>query len=355
MQYQGQLHTKLYQNVEIASVDAFQGREKDIIIISCVRSNEHQGIGFLADPRRLNVALTRAKYALILVGNPKVLCKQNLWNHLLHHYKENEVLVEGPLTNLKPSLIQFPKPKPLLNRNNPGAHFMQLNMYDARDVMPHMSRGSNNSYGTRSNHHPNGPPNHGMRNGATGDYFGHDPMTAINTFDQDRHQSSLSNLPIPVGMFLNMAQVPPRFYNQQLQRGDQEYHHGKKNYYKAGMSQEHQGSASQVNIFKKVKNVCFDEKNHCFFMGTHNGLFNFTNIFFQGFASQNPMTQQRGGASGLSGLSQSMSQMEFSQDGMSQMMRGSSSQMGHDGMLSQDSTYQGDRHHSTNEGFLSQL
>ena len=78
-------------------------------------------------------------------------------------------------------------------------------------------------------------------------------------------------------------------------------------------------------------------------------------IFFQGFASQNPMTQQRGGASGLSGLSQSMSQMEFSQDGMSQMMRGSSSQMGHDGMLSQDSTYQGDRHHSTNEGFLSQL
>ena len=79
--------------------------------------------------------------------------------------------------------------------------------------------------------------------------------------------------------------------------------------------------------------------------------------FFQGFASQNPMTQQRGGASGLSGLSQSMSQMKFSQDGMSQMMRGgsSSSQMGHDGMLSQDSTYQGDRHHSTNEGFLSQL
>ena len=75
MQYQGPLNTKLYQEVEIASVDAFQGREKDIIIISCVRSNEHQGIGFLSDPRRLNVALTRAKYAIIVVGNPRILCK----------------------------------------------------------------------------------------------------------------------------------------------------------------------------------------------------------------------------------------------------------------------------------------
>ena len=47
-----------------------------------------------------------------------------------------------------------------------------------------------------------------------------------------------------------MAQVPPRFYNQQLQERGDNYHHSKKNYYRAGtggMSQEHQGSASQVN------------------------------------------------------------------------------------------------------------
>lgn len=135
MQYQGSLHSKLYQEIEIASVDAFQGREKDIIIMSCVRSNEHQGIGFLNDPRRLNVALTRAKYGIIIVGNPKVLSKQALWNHLLSFYKEQKVLVEGPLTNLKESLIQFAKPKKLLNSENPGSHFMSTSMFDAREAM----------------------------------------------------------------------------------------------------------------------------------------------------------------------------------------------------------------------------
>ncbi|KAJ3912930.1 AAA domain-containing protein [Lentinula edodes] len=65
----------LYKEIEVASVDSFQGQEKDYIILSCVRSNEHQGIGFLNDPRCFNVALTRAKYGVVFLGNPKVLSK----------------------------------------------------------------------------------------------------------------------------------------------------------------------------------------------------------------------------------------------------------------------------------------
>ena len=111
MQRNGALRQQLYAEIEVASVDAFQGREKDFIILSCVRSNEKQGIGFLNDPRRLNVALTRAKYGLVVIGNPKVLSKQPLWNNFLVHFKEQDALVEGPLTALKRSMVQFARPR----------------------------------------------------------------------------------------------------------------------------------------------------------------------------------------------------------------------------------------------------
>jgi regulator of nonsense transcripts 1 len=111
MQANGTFKKENYKEIEAASVDAFQGREKDYIILSCVRSNDHQGIGFLSDPRRLNVALTRARYGLVILGNPKVLSKHPLWNNLLQHFKEQHCLVEGPLSNLQESLIQFSRPK----------------------------------------------------------------------------------------------------------------------------------------------------------------------------------------------------------------------------------------------------
>ena len=91
----GVLRQQLYAEIEVASVDSFQGREKDFIILSCVRSNDKAGIGFLNDPRRLNVAMTRARNGLVIVGNPKVLSRQPLFHDLLRHFRENECLVEG--------------------------------------------------------------------------------------------------------------------------------------------------------------------------------------------------------------------------------------------------------------------
>lgn len=61
-----------FKEIEIDTVDAYQGRERDIIIYSIVRSNLHGKVGFLKDERRLNVALSRARDLLIIVGDEDV-------------------------------------------------------------------------------------------------------------------------------------------------------------------------------------------------------------------------------------------------------------------------------------------
>lgn len=111
MRRSGSMAASVYENIEVNSVDAFQGREKEIMLVSCVRSSESQGIGFLSDPRRLNVALTRARVGLVLLGNPRVLSKNPLWAALLLHFKEHETLVEGPLNNLQQSFMTFARPR----------------------------------------------------------------------------------------------------------------------------------------------------------------------------------------------------------------------------------------------------
>jgi len=83
-------------DVEINTVDGFQGREKDIIIMSCVRSNDNGIIGFLSDRRRMNVAITRAKYGLYIIGNINTLRHNSTWNNLIKSAQDRGLLVHIP-------------------------------------------------------------------------------------------------------------------------------------------------------------------------------------------------------------------------------------------------------------------
>ncbi|KAH6808908.1 P-loop containing nucleoside triphosphate hydrolases superfamily protein [Perilla frutescens var. frutescens] len=83
-------------NVKVGSVEQFQGQEREVIIISTVRStikhNEFDRahyLGFLSNPRRFNVAITRAKSLIIVIGNPHIICKDPNWNMLLWYCADN--------------------------------------------------------------------------------------------------------------------------------------------------------------------------------------------------------------------------------------------------------------------------
>ncbi|KAJ6450385.1 AAA domain-containing protein [Mycena sanguinolenta] len=65
------------------TIDSFQGRESDIIIFSTVRSNVEHDIGFVDDPRRLNVMWTRARLALIIIGDRVTMGENALWKRAL--------------------------------------------------------------------------------------------------------------------------------------------------------------------------------------------------------------------------------------------------------------------------------
>lgn len=76
------------ENLEINTVDGFQGREKEVVLISLVRSNNHNNIGFLRDLRRANVALTRAKRKLIVIGDSSTVAKNETYQNLIDYIKD---------------------------------------------------------------------------------------------------------------------------------------------------------------------------------------------------------------------------------------------------------------------------
>jgi DNA polymerase III delta prime subunit len=96
------VHGQEIYNVQVGTVDSFQGQETELVIFSAVRSNQLKELGFLRDARRLNVAITRARRGLIVVGDPTVLRTCRHWSALLESCSDRRcVLTEVEYNNLR--------------------------------------------------------------------------------------------------------------------------------------------------------------------------------------------------------------------------------------------------------------
>ena len=89
----------IVSKVEFNTTDAFQGRESEIIIFSCVRASTG-GIGFLSDIRRMNVGLTRAKCSLWVLGDSETLKQGPFWKSLVMDAAERNLYTDGDVTRL---------------------------------------------------------------------------------------------------------------------------------------------------------------------------------------------------------------------------------------------------------------
>lgn len=75
--------------VSVQTIDGFQGQERDVMVIGLTRSNDQQEIGFLKDYRRINVALTRAKSKLLIVGDSATLGSDDFYNRMIAYFQEH--------------------------------------------------------------------------------------------------------------------------------------------------------------------------------------------------------------------------------------------------------------------------
>merc|ERR1712178_433926 len=83
-------------DLSINTIDSFQGKQLDVTILSCVRANPHSpSIGFVSDALRLNVAITRSKKALRVLGNVHTLSISEEWKELINDVSKRKLLV-GP-------------------------------------------------------------------------------------------------------------------------------------------------------------------------------------------------------------------------------------------------------------------
>ena len=80
--------------ITVHTVDGFQGQERDVIMISLVRANDKGRIGFLGDLRRMNVAITRARMKLMILGDAPTLTRHVFYKEVYEYIRENGQVVD---------------------------------------------------------------------------------------------------------------------------------------------------------------------------------------------------------------------------------------------------------------------
>ena len=91
----GALARRGVYDVRVGTVDAFQGQETQLVVFTAARSNPRGDLGFLRDPRRRNVAITRAKRGLVLVGDAATLSNSRHWRALVDSCRDRGAWVDG--------------------------------------------------------------------------------------------------------------------------------------------------------------------------------------------------------------------------------------------------------------------
>ena len=84
------MEPEIQEKINVNTVDSFQGQERDVVYISLVRSNEKGEIGFLSDTRRMNVAITRAKKKLVVIGDSGTIGQHPFYEQFLDYINEME-------------------------------------------------------------------------------------------------------------------------------------------------------------------------------------------------------------------------------------------------------------------------
>lgn len=178
LRFAGQYGDSILSRVEFNTTDAFQGRESEVIIFSCVRASVTKGIGFLSDIRRMNVGITRAKSSLWVLGNSQSLMKGEFWGRLIQDAKSRDRYTGGDLIEMLE--------KPLLDlevesTTKAGKSSLSATLKTNQDVQMQDApvSGTIKSVNSRSSSTKNSPIDKAME-----DAWGNNPVQKDNTQNQ---------------------------------------------------------------------------------------------------------------------------------------------------------------------------